>query len=125
LPIRKAKRFGALAESEARLAQRQAELARQVDQVHYEVEQAFAQAVESDRTMRLYEEKILPDAALNIKAAEAAYKNGRIPFLSLVEAQRNLVMLRDRYYETLADAYRRRATLERVTGGPPRSTDGP
>jgi outer membrane protein TolC len=119
LPIRRAKRYGAVAEAEARLAQRQAELARQVDQVHYDVEQAFAQATESDRTLRLYEEKILPAAVLNIKAAQAAYIPGRIPFLSLVEAQRNLVMLRDRYYEALADAFRRRATLERVSGGPP------
>jgi hypothetical protein len=42
----------------------------------------------------------------------------KIPFLSLIEAQRNLVNLRDRYYEAVADYFRRRATLDRVVGGP-------
>jgi hypothetical protein len=37
--------------------------------------------------------------------------------LSLIEAQRNLILLRDRRYEAIADYFRRRATLERVIGG--------
>ena len=41
-----------------------------------------------------------------------------LPFLNLIEAQRNAVGLRDRYYEALAEAVRRRATLERAVGGP-------
>jgi hypothetical protein len=36
----------------------------------------------------------------------------------LVEAERSVVGLRDRYYELVADYYRRLATLERVVGGP-------
>ena len=44
----------------------------------------------------------------------AAYVNGQIPFLTLVEAERSVVGLRDRYYELVADYYRRLATLERV-----------
>ena len=37
--------------------------------------------------------------------------------LSLIEAERNFVNLKDRYYETMADYFRRRATLERAIGG--------
>ena len=61
---------------------------------------------------------ILPAARANVQAAQSAYVTGKIPFLSLIEAQRNQVMLRDRYYEALADAWRYRATLQRATGEP-------
>jgi outer membrane protein TolC len=59
-----------------------------------------------------------PPTKANVKAAEAAYVTGKIPFLSLIEAQRNVITLRDRYYEAVADYFRRRATLERAIGGP-------
>ena len=118
LPVRRNRRQAAVAEAQARIAQRQAELARQTDQVNLQVEEAYQQARESERAVRLYDETILPAARENVKAAITAYTTGKVPFLSLIEAQRNLVGLRDRYYETTADVFRRRATLERVIGGP-------
>lgn len=117
LPVRKARRQGAVAEAQARVAQRRAELDRLRDQVAYQVQEASAQVRESAKAARLYEKTILAAAEANVKEARAAYANLKIPFLSLVEAQRNLVNLRDRYYETLADYHRRRAVLERVVGG--------
>ncbi len=68
--------------------------------------------------MRLYRDTILPAAEANVKSAQAAYVTGKIPFLSLIEAERNVVNLRDRYYEAVADYFRRLATLERYVGGP-------
>ncbi len=118
LPVRTARRHTAVVEAQARIAQRQAELARQTDQVSFQVEEAYAQARESERVVRLYEETILRATHGNIRAAQSAYVAGKIPFLSLIEAERNLVDLRDRYYEAVADHFRRRATLERVVGGP-------
>lgn len=117
LPIYKARRYGAIAEAEARLAQRRAELDRQIDQVNFDVQQAFEQVRESEQTVALYQKTILPAANENVKAAQAAYTTAKVPFLTLSEAQRNAVMLRDRYYEAVADQYRRLATLERVIGG--------
>jgi outer membrane protein TolC len=119
LPVRCQRRYAAIAEARARVAQRLAELARLSDQVNYQVQQAFEQVRESEQVVRLYDKTILPAARLNVEAAQAAYiPAGKIPFLSLIEAQRNVVNLRDRYYEALADYFRRRATLERVVGGP-------
>ena len=43
---------------------------------------------------------------------------GRVPFLNLVEAQRNHVGLKNRYFESVAEAFRRRASLERAGGQP-------
>jgi outer membrane protein TolC len=118
LPIYRAKRYGAVDEARARIAQRRAELARLADQVNFQVQQAYVQVQQSERSVRLYEETILRKAELNVEAARSAYVTAKVPLLSLVEAERDLVMLRDRYYEAVADYFRRRATLERVVGGP-------
>jgi outer membrane protein TolC len=117
LPLRRGKRYGAVAEAEARLAQRRAELARLTNQVNFEVQQAYEQVKESASTVRLYEKTILPAAGENIKAAQSAYVAGKVPFLSLIEAQRNLVELKDRYYEAVAGYFSRWAALERAVGG--------
>jgi outer membrane protein TolC len=117
-PVYKARRYGAVAEAEARVAQRRAELARLTDQVNYQVQEAYARVQRSERSVRLYQGTILKAAEANVKAAQSAYVTGKIPFLSLIEAQRNVVNLRDRYYEALAHYFRRRAALERVVGGP-------
>jgi outer membrane protein TolC len=131
LPVRTERRFGAVSEAQARIAQRRAELARLTDQAQYEVEQAYRQVQESEQVVRLYEKEVLPAAERNVKAAQAAYPPAKIPLIALIEAQRNVVNLQDRYYEAVADYFRRLATLERATGGsltplaPPGSTPAP
>jgi len=117
LPVRMDRRRGAVAEAQARLAQRRAELARLTDQVNFQVQEAYALVSESERTVALYRDKILPAARLNVKTAQQEYVSGKIPFLSLIQAQRDVINLQDRYYEAIADYFRRRATLERVVGG--------
>lgn len=118
LPVRRERRHAAVAEAQARLAQRQAEFDRQLDQVNFQVQEAYEQVQESEQTVRLYEQTILPAARRNVSDAQSAYVNGKTPFLSLIEAQRNVVGLLDRSYEAVADSYRRRAHLERAVGGP-------
>jgi len=118
LPVRAARRDASVTEAVARVSQRRAELARLTDQMNYQVQEAYEQVRESRDIVLLYRQKILPDAKLNVDAAQSAYTTGKIAFLSLIEAERNLVMLRDRYFEAIADSYRRLATLERAVGGP-------
>jgi outer membrane protein TolC len=118
LPVYRSKRHAAVAEAEAKVAQRRAELAKQTDQVNFQVQEAYEKVIRSERSVRLYTKTILPDAKSNVEAAQSAYETGKVPFVALIEAQRNRVMLRDRYYEAIADYFRRRATLERVIGGP-------
>jgi outer membrane protein TolC len=118
LPVRYARRAGAVAESEAKVAQRRAELARLTDRINYEVQDAFERVREADEVVKLYESKILPAAAANVKEAQAGYTTNKIPFLNLIEAQRNAVGLKDRYFEAMAEAARRRAALERAVGAP-------
>ena len=118
IPIRTGRRQGAVSEAEGQLLQRRAALAQQQNEVAYSVQAAFAQVEESEKAIRLYAETILPAARENVKSAQAAYVTGRVPFLTLVEAQRSLVNLKDRAHLAAADYERRLATLERVVGGP-------
>jgi outer membrane protein TolC len=92
-------------------------LARQADQVNLQVQEAYERVRTSERSVLLYQSTILTAAEANVKAARSAYETGKIPFVALIEAQRNLVNLHDHYYEAVADYFRRKATLERVVGG--------
>jgi outer membrane protein TolC len=82
-----------------------------------DVQQAHEQVREAEHVVRLYEKEVLPAARNNVRAAQAAYVPGKIPLIALIEAQRNSVNLQDRYYEAVADYFRRLATLERAAGG--------
>lgn len=116
LPIRYARRSGVVNEAQARVAQRRAELLRLTDRVNFEVQEAAEQVREAEDIVRLYDTKVLPAAEANIKEAQTAYVNGKVPFLNLVEAQRNRVGLKDRYFEIIAEVVRRRAALDRAVG---------
>jgi outer membrane protein TolC len=117
LPVQKQRRFAAIAEAQAKIAERRAQLDARVDQVNLQLQEAYEQVRESEQVLQLYENSILPAARSNVEAARSAYVTGKNPFLSLIEAQRNQVQILDRFYETQADYFKRRATLERVTGG--------
>jgi len=117
LPVRRERRSAAVAEAEARLAMRRAELAKLTDQMNLQVQEAYEHLIEAEKVVQLYRSTILPAAQSNVRAAQSAYMTGKTPFLSLIEAERSLLELRDRYYESVAGYFRRRAGLERMTGG--------
>jgi len=118
LPVQLNRRRAALAESLARITQRQAELIRLTDQIHLQVRDAYTRVEENSQLLQLYDKQLIPAAQANVREAIAAYTAGRIPLLGLLEAQRNLVQLRDRYFEILADYYRSMASLDRAVGTP-------
>jgi len=116
LPVRRARRNGAVEEAEARLTQRRAELAKLTDQASFQIDRAYQEVRESADSVRLYENKILQDAQANVEAAQPAYKTGLVPASNLLEAERGLVDLKNRYYEAVADYFRRQAALDRAVG---------
>ncbi len=116
LPVQLSRRSAAVAEAQAKVAERRAELSRLTDQVNLQVQEAYEMLRESDKVIQLYLQKILPAAEANIKEAQTSYVNGKIPFVSLIDGQRSHIGLKDRYYEVLAEAVRRRAALERAVG---------
>jgi outer membrane protein TolC len=118
LPIRRDRRLAAVREAQARVAQRRAQIERLIDQIRFEVQEAYEMLRESEQTQRLLARTILPAAEANVREARTAYTTGRIPFVTYVEAERQWIQWRERYYEVVAEVGRRRARLERVAGGP-------
>ena len=99
-------------------AQRCAEYQDRLDQVRFEVQSALDRAAQSQRVVRLYEEKILPAAQRSLDSAQANYTSGNLDFLRLLDAERQLNTQREMYYQAIAEYHRRLAELERAVGEP-------
>jgi len=119
LPIYKQKRWAAVCEARARAAKEQAELDAKVNEIMFEVEQSYRRVEESRNTLAVYQTSILPTVRHSVEAARASYLAGRLDFLRLVESQRQLLEMQDRYYETVAEYRKREAELRRLIGEPP------
>ncbi len=118
VPLYRQKRHAAVCEASARLRQRRAELDARVDQVRFEVESAWDRVSERRTVVRLYEQKILPAAEANVQSARINYTAGKVDFLRLVEAERQLRQQQDKYHETVAEFHRRLAQLRRAVAAP-------
>jgi len=118
IPLNQSRRQAAVREAIFRVNKMQAEYASQADSARNEVEAGFSRLEGSQKTVRLYLQSILPAAELNVSAADAGYEAGRIDFLRLVEAERQLIGLQEQYQEAVTQYHRRRAELERVVGAP-------
>ena len=116
VPLQRTRRSAAVREASERLQQRRAEYQNRLDQVQFEVQSAYHRANQGRQAVGLYREKILPAAQRNLESAQANYTAGKIDFLRLIDAQRQLYAQRDMYYQTLAEYHRRLAELERAVG---------
>lgn len=119
VPLYRNKRWAAVCEARALLAKRRAEFDSQVNEISYDVEQAYRQVEESANTVEIYKKTILPSSKHSVEAARASYVAGRLDFLRLIEAQRQLLDAEERYFEELATYHQRLAELERLVGFSP------
>lgn len=99
-----------LQESEARLADARVQLLSALDQ-------AYATASQAHDTIDLYTGKLLPLAALNLKAAEADYANGSGDFLKLITAERQYLLAKLELASARSEFYMQLASLNYQTGG--------
>ena len=97
------------------MAQRKAERKKLEDQINFQVQEAFEQLKESTQIMELFKTTTLPATEANVREAQTSYISGKIPFLTLVAAQKEMYLARDRFYQAQAEAFRRKAILDRVT----------
>lgn len=118
LPLYRDKRYAAVREVQWRLAQRRAEYEQLTDDINRDVQTAYERFDEAQQTLGLYVEQILPAARQNVDSAFAAYETSGGDFLRLVAAQRQLIVLQQRYQESIANYHSRRTELERVVGRP-------
>ncbi|MHB8969522.1 MAG: TolC family protein [Pirellulaceae bacterium] len=116
VPTRFTRRSAAVREASNRLQQRCAEYQDLLDQTRYEVQSAFDRTIQTERTVRLFEEKILPAAQRSLDSALANYTSDKLDFLRLLDAERQLNAQREMYYQAIAEHHRRAAELARVVG---------
>jgi outer membrane protein, heavy metal efflux system len=118
VPVYKDKRRAAVGEARARLRREQAELDARITEIAFDVEEARQLVIESRGSLAVYEDRLLPTAEQSIESARASYMAGRLDFLRLIEAQRQLLTLQDEYFAALTQYHQRLAVLDRVIGSP-------
>ena len=116
VPLNQAKRHAAVQEALWRVQKMQADYDQAADNIRNEVQSAYARVRGSRQTVHLYESKILPAAQANVAAARAGYEAGTVDFLRLVEAQRQIIELREKHQRSITEFHRRSAELERAVG---------
>jgi outer membrane protein, heavy metal efflux system len=121
VPLRNGRRSAAVREASKRLDQRRAEFQERCDQVRFEVQSARDRAAQSQQVIRLYEEKILPATRRSVESAQANYTSGKLDFLRLLDAERQVYAQREMYYRAIAECHRRVAELDRAVGEPSRA----
>lgn len=117
VPIYRGRLNAAVCEAMQLLAKSRAEYDQLVLEVESDVHAAFEQVRESQRTVTLYSEKLLPAAEQNVGVARSNYDNSKITFLELAISQRQLIEARERQFQAQAELQRRTATLRRAAGG--------
>lgn len=118
LPIYRGKRDAAANEAMFRLNQKRAEYQQRELDVQYEVRSAYEQLVESQRTVQLYADRIIPASVQNVAVARTNYDVAKTTFLGLAQSERQLIELREKQQEAIANYHRRLAELQRVIAGP-------
>lgn len=116
IPLNQTRRAAAVREAMFRVNKLQAEYDQQLDLVKNEVQITSARLHASRRALDVYREKILPASRDNVAAATSGYVAGTVDFLRLVQAQRELIELNEKYQQAIVEYNRSRAELDRVVG---------
>ncbi|MEX1256212.1 MAG: TolC family protein [Gemmatimonadota bacterium] len=105
-----------VAEEAAVLAEEEARHHAMVNDLNAEIESLVAGLVRGREQILLLNEGILPQARASLPSATAAYRVGRVDFLTLLDAQVTLYQHELDYHRLLADFARDVARLERAVG---------
>lgn len=117
VPLYRQRLNAAVCEAMHQVAKAHAEHEQLTLEVQAEVQEAYEQLRESQQTVVLYAEKLIPASEQNVAAARSSYDTSKINFLDLAIAQKQLIEARDRQLQAQVELHRRRATLRRSVGG--------
>jgi len=84
--------------------------------VRAEVESAFYKVEQAARSVRIFQNTVVPQAEQSLMASRAAYENNKVDFLTLLDSQRTLRDLKLAAHQALADFGSRLADLELAVG---------
>ena len=117
-PLQLGRRHAALREAQAKEQQTKARLEEHRAQVHFVVNEAAHTVQENMHVAQLYADSIVPLAEENLAAARSNYETGITDFLTLITAEKALMLATLRYHEALTNYHKGRAQLERAVGLP-------
>lgn len=109
-------RVGTIKEKRAQGRAARGTLQNMRNMVLFEIQEALAEFESNERTARMYESNVIPQAESAFESAQAEYEGGRGNFLDLMEARKMLTEFRHHYFEALAMREQSFAELERVVG---------
>ena len=84
--------------------------------VLFEVQKALAEFESNDRTVRMYEANVIPQAESVLASALAAYESAQGDFSEVMENQKAVTEFRHHYFEAIVMREQSFAELERVVG---------
>ena len=84
--------------------------------VLFEVQEALAEFESNDRTVRMYEANVIPQAESGLASALAAYESGKTEFSDVMENQLAVTEFHHHYFEAIVMREQSFAELERVVG---------
>ena len=78
--------------------------------------EAYARLFNAFTEVEGLKNQILPGARQVFEAATESYREGKLNYLNVLDAQRTLFEAKGQYIEALADYHKAKADLERLTG---------
>jgi outer membrane protein TolC len=103
-------------EAEANFQMAEAGLQSMRNMVRAQVESAFYKVEQAGRSVRIFQNTIVPQAEQSLMASRAAYENNKVDFLMLLDSQRTLRDLKLAAHQALTDFGTRLAELEFAVG---------
>jgi cobalt-zinc-cadmium efflux system outer membrane protein len=116
IPLQQASRRAQERESEAMLSATRARRDATASQVLGELAENLSAIEAARQSEKLAQSRLLPQAELGFQSALAAYENGRIDFITLLEAQRQIRQARQSQLKAQVEAQVRLAEVERLLG---------
>ena len=108
----------ALEEASARLKEARENYAATRQDLIFAAKDQYLAARTSERVLALYESGVIPQAALSVESAMAAYEVGSVDFLSLLSSLTTLLNFELQYYAELTRHEQALARLEPIIGQP-------
>lgn len=88
------------------------------NQLLAQAREAVYELTDSQRRLHFYNDVLLDKARDLVRASEAAYQEGKLDFLGLIDAQRRLLQIELDQARAAADNLQARARLMQLSGGP-------
>jgi cobalt-zinc-cadmium efflux system outer membrane protein len=116
LPVQRAKRHAAVAESDSEIRMAKEELNSLKNSIDFGVSDLLAQLEKRRKLVELYKTGIIPQADQALESATINYRVNKVDFLTLLNSQMMLFNYEREYYDSLADYQVKRAALEALVG---------